>query len=249
MKLLLECHPDVRCYDESCAYPILAGRIAALADRLYVGFKVPRLTEQLGAEIFRDHGLPDFRNIYLDEPIIFMLRDVRDVVASMISLKYDTLTWLDKWGLPALDFKLQRDPVFNTRYAAIIAPYRHSQFIRIAGAALYWRYKVDALFEYIDRQFPVLPVRYEELVLRPEIELLRVCGFLRVRWDAALLRHHELPHNEVWGPSRAIGGTDSRRRIDSTSVGRWKQVLTAEHLAVISDVAGETSRRLYGELQ
>ena len=80
-----------------------------------------------------------------------MLRDVRDVVRinDIIEIRY---SYLVKEVFPTYTLSYREIRVFNTRYAVIIAPYTHLQFIyRIAGAS-YWC-KADALFEYIDRQF------------------------------------------------------------------------------------------------
>lgn len=51
--------------------------------RRVVGFKVPKWTEMLGEPAPAD---PQAAGVYQGEPIVFLLRDVRDTVASMSRL-------------------------------------------------------------------------------------------------------------------------------------------------------------------
>ena len=57
MRLILECHDQVSCFDELRSYGALAERplLQDLAGRK-VGFKIPRWTEQLDAENLWDEG-------------------------------------------------------------------------------------------------------------------------------------------------------------------------------------------------
>ena len=84
MRLVLECHSHIVCFDEPRAYQELAQNTYDLrAGKTIAGFKIPRWTEQLDELELSDYGLGiEARRFYEREPIIFMLRDVRCVCSS-----------------------------------------------------------------------------------------------------------------------------------------------------------------------
>src|ERR1019366_1943188 len=96
LRLVLECHPDVFSFDESDAYRVLASRSfeTPIGQRL-VGFKVPRWAEQLDAVILGDFGLPyEAQQIYDRQKILFLVRDYRDAMSSMMKLRGQR-SWLE----------------------------------------------------------------------------------------------------------------------------------------------------------
>jgi hypothetical protein len=247
MRLILECHSLIECADERWSYRILAGRVSRRRRRPRLGLKVPCITEQLGDPVLWDPDvLPEVVNPYRHEPIVFMVRDVRDTIASMRALQVSGGSWLDAHLKPTLQAKRARDEAFACRYAEALAELGDPATSDLAAAAFYWRYKVEALFDYLDRGFPVLPVRYEDLVTRPRVELPRVCEFLGVLWEPELLTHSRLPHREVDDAGFAIGGTQSRRPINPLSVGRWRATIGDGEAAEILRFAGPRQRELYG---
>lgn len=119
-----------------------------------------------------------------------------------------------------------------------------------------------------------MEVRYEDLVADPERELRRVCGFVELEWDQAMLRHHEraeerlaelardLPEregtgarDEVLDPSMLAGkhrkGTWrmkahalAARPTSTERVGRWKTDMDPEDIAAFERVAGDLLEEL-----
>lgn len=170
-----------------------------------------------------------------------MIRDVRDVVGSMLALPH----WFERYGNPVLEAKIARDQRFRDFYNREISYLRVASFPRIVRAALIWRYKIDVLFRYLRRGYPILPLWYEALVASPRTELLRICAFLQIPWEEALLRHSNSPHFELGLDGRAVGCTDPERSIDFMSVGRWKSQFTSEQLREIVMIAGPTLFPLY----
>ena len=83
MRLILEAHPDVFCYDELKSYSVLrkSMREGFPRERL-VGFKIPRWTEQLNRQVLMDDGEDPCESFYCGEKILFLLRDVRDAISS-----------------------------------------------------------------------------------------------------------------------------------------------------------------------
>ncbi len=108
LRLVLDSHPDIRCLDEAAAYDHLSGRSEmpiALADeaQLALGFKIPRFAEQLTWPEMIDPDYGRFPAFYDGEKTLFIVRDVCDVVASMLALKVDgSRNWLDRHALQVL---------------------------------------------------------------------------------------------------------------------------------------------------
>ena len=119
LRLILECHPEVFCFDEIDSYEVLAHRAfrKTIAQK-WIGFKVPRWAEQLDASFLWDYGLPDtVQNIYSGQKILFIVRDYRDAITSMLKLGKPT-TWLEQWAKPIIMAKVDRDRSFGQQYAS-----------------------------------------------------------------------------------------------------------------------------------
>jgi hypothetical protein len=104
-----------------------------------------------------------------------------------------------------------------------------------------------------------LEVRYEDLVVAPESELRRICDFVELHFESAMLRYHEgaaARLSEI-GDRVARDGTvrstreqrlatleSSMRPPDAGLAGRWKQDMAEEDRAEFVRVAGELLREL-----
>jgi len=95
----------------------------------------------------------------------------------------------------------------------------------LAAAALYWRHKTDAFFHYQHLGLPVIGIRYEALVSRPEAVLRGVVGHLGLDWDPAVMAHERSDHPQISKAGLATGGTDPTRAIDDRSVGQWREFI------------------------
>jgi hypothetical protein len=249
VRLILECHSRIECWDEQIAYGVLAGRRAAPPrTRARVGLKVPCLTEQLADDVIGAWKVvpENTPNTYRGQRLVFMVRDVRDTVASMCGLRLgSSRPWLDTHLMGNIRAKEAKDDAFRRRYAADLAALRQARHAKLAYAAFYWRYKTNALLDYLDRGFPVLLMRYEDLVGHAQLELLRLCGFLQVPWEPALLEHHTQAHTGLGEDGLAIGQTDPARAIDEQSLNRWQGSFTESELHEILAFAGELQTQLY----
>lgn len=244
LRLVLECHSDVFCFDEIQSYRVLGTREHAeeITKRL-VGFKIPRLAEQLdGAETY-DYGLPEApAGFYRGQKVLFIVRDFRDVVASMLKLR-GTRSWLEEWAVPIVRHKVERDAGFAERWRGELALCETSGSLAAIGA-LYWAYKNEALLRYAERRYPVLPLSYESLVSAPRTELERVCRFLGVDFQDALLDHPGQAHGELFETGLTVGGTDPKRRIDEASVGQWRDWLDPAGERLASRIARPVEDRI-----
>lgn len=89
-----------------------------------------------------------------------------------------------------------------------------------------------------------LEIRYEDLVSHPESELRRLCAYVELRFDEAMLRYFERP---------PLRGTDPavHRHQDRPPTPRmrdWRRELSAEELSLFEALAGETLRATGYEL-
>ena len=250
MRLILETHSEVYCFDEEEGYPILVCSdpdvIKKCLDQVhhrYICFKIPRYTEQLLDEYVDDPRYGVSRNFYSrNNPLIFMLRDVLDVVASMYALRHSSgRNWLAMYGVPILKHKMS-SPIFGVRYAKDIKIVIEHDFAEHLVGALYWKYKTDGFFDYLEAGLRVFGLRYEDLVHDPETKLKEVTNFVGLRWENSLLNHHRVDHRELDKEGKAIGGTDPKEPINNRSVQRHLQLQLFSHQQRndILDVAGRT---------
>lgn len=250
LRLVLESHPELECFDEVDGYRILATGVNQVRSaKPLVGFKIPRWTEQLLAPLLWDYGLPERPSrFYSGQKIIFMVRNVKDTIASMLKLRTGTATWLETWGEPIIEQKIQKDPAFAHRYSRELHLRAESTNRQVASGAFYWKYKNDAFFDLVHSGCPVLPVVYESLVCNPRSELERICSFLGIRWHAAMLEHPRLAHREVFETGLTLGNTDPKRPIDAASVDQWESFIPREALPDIEAIAGTTQRQLQARI-
>jgi hypothetical protein len=245
MRLVLDCHPLIACFDEQHAYRALALDEPLAADRPCTGFKVPRWTEALAEPAFHDEQLGrTVAGVYRGEPLVFLLRDVRDTVASMLRLPANRRqSWLEYWGRRELARQM-RCGAFRDRFDREIALLHAGGNAAHLAGALYWKYKTHAYFDYRDRRWPVCGVRYEDLVTAPEHHLRRVLAALQLPWHGGVLDHPRFPHAEVGGNGTTTGKTDPRRPIDAQSVGQWRRSFSPAEAAAIVAVAGDLNEHV-----
>jgi hypothetical protein len=115
---------------------------------------------------------------------------------------------------------------------------------RITTAALWWERSVRLGRESGRALGPELyaEVRYEDLVADPEGECRRLCHFLGVEFDAAMLRFHE-------GRTRALPGLSTKRRWLPPTAGLrdWRTEMDADDVDTFEATAGELLEELgYG---
>jgi hypothetical protein len=224
LRLIMDSHPDIHCFDEWKGYSaLLHGNYSNTKQAKLLGFKCPDWTE-----LFLESDI--HHKILGQSQILFMLRDVRGCIASMLKLKTGNGNFFN-----GLQINWPDSPYCPPKQLAII---RRLNCPEHRLAALYWRTKTYQYVEMVKRGLPVLPVHYEQFVQFPESHLKIICQFLQVPWDDRLLRHYKQPHDESPG-GKAVGNTALNRPIDQSSIMLWKSIFTAEQEAAILETAGE----------
>jgi Sulfotransferase family len=129
----------------------------------------------------------------------------------------------------------------------------------IEGQARFW---VDQI-EHARAQAQHLPcyleLRFEDLVARPEVELERICRFLELPFDRAMLdypsraRHRLSEYVQTFGPQGSESVPIERFRAihertqaspDAARIGRWKVEMSSAELRSYEQIAGPTLRAL-----
>lgn len=232
LRLILDSHPDIVCCDEEIGYSAIENDLPVTeltggSTPALIGFKLPIWTE-----LFAEYE--SFTQRFGADKILFLERDVHQVVASMLTLP----GFLDA-EVPTVQGWL-RDPSRSfTRFcngfdvSALVPPLAIDQKLQLA--ARYWAYKRSSIRGIRQRGFATHRVRYQDLVEQPAATLRDVVQFLGIPWHEDLLSHHRLPHDELNRDGTiGIGDINARRAIDCTSLEKYKQVLTVDQTKWLS---------------
>lgn len=113
----------------------------------------------------------------------------------------------------------------------------------LAQGAIYWKERVEAGRRMGRRleEGRYLETRYEDLVLRPEAELRRICGWARLTWNPAMLRFHEDAFGNI-APAHQPIFTYLSQPLDPSRIGNWRLDFTDQDRRVFNEVAGPTLR-------
>jgi hypothetical protein len=242
LRLVLECHSQIEMYDEARAYATIAGDgpAASRPGITHIGFKIPRWSEQLLDPLVWDEGMAErVPQFYDRQPVVFIVRDLLDSVASMVKLKFEGREWLRLYGVPSLQAKIDASRAFREAFASDIRTMEGSQSSLVAAGALYWKFKNLALFRYLKHGLNVLPVRYEDLTVQSEPIVRRICSFLDIPFEPGMLNHPQFEHGETNYRGRVIGNTDPTVSIHTNSVAQWKSAFNTGEVQTILEIGGK----------
>jgi sulfotransferase family protein len=254
MRLILESHKDIRCIDEQYSYEMLSGRLPqADTTSALLGFKIPVWSEQLlQAQLHWNeysylYGSEPVPNFYDREPLIFMVRSPLDTISSMMRLKVESDSWLQRVAIPVVKGmaeggRLPAEFRADLRFAGSCAD------PEVAMGALYWKIKSSAALSYLEAGLPIHLVIYEHFVATPAKFLRGILQHVGADWDESVLQHHDRPHDEIVD-GKAIGDTDPARAIDTRSVGYSRSHLTPYQIGLVARIAADLERRLHRQSQ
>ena len=191
-----------------------------------VGFKVPRDSHRLKQIV---GALPSVLVVWVD-------REIRQTVSSMLSLPINGETWaavaarqeIAKYLSTAHDESARR--LFEDTLAMSDAASRSA-----ALASLCWLVKRQQRDRAIRLFGPNLCcVNYEALTTDPAAALRGILEFLDLAWNPSVL-----DHPASIAPRARPGKADSSRPIDTNSYAKWKTQLTPRDLEVIENTQRE----------
>jgi len=250
VRLILESHSQIMCRDEPPCYDILSQtnelkkQLQKAENKKWCGFKIPRLTEQLDNTSLFDVGMKNiskpFTNFYQNDPLIFVVRDVRDVVTSMKQLYISRGSgWIENFGKPTINYWMRNHVNFKNGFSSELSKIEKARYPDLALMSLYWKYKNTSYFRYSRQKFPVLLVKYEELVKKPKESIKTIIQFLDLEWEDSLIQHHIMSHKDLNEKGFTIGDTDPKKPINSIQVGRYHNALTIDQLDEIGSISDD----------
>ena len=110
--------------------------------------------------------------------------------------------------------------------------------------ALEWKIKTSAYSVYKERSYPILLIKYENLVSKTEETLRKICSFLGISFEKSMLNFYKIPHVGLKEPGLEGNLDNTRRNADSDSIGLYKKQLTSEQTNEIMEIASDTMRNL-----
>lgn len=233
MRLILDSHSKIHCYDESKSYQILRTHGNQFPDDIknkkdLIGFKVLGYAEQMTYPVLMEPvNNTKIPNLYSSEKLIFMYRDVRDVIASMRNyIQKNGLSWLDNWIMPTINFWQANIPEFEKKFNGDLKFAKQSKNKIISFAAIYWKFKTQSMLNYEQKNFKMLKIKYEDLVSHPDLTIKKITDFLAIPWERSLLNHHLITHSEVDKIGLTVGMNDSKKAIHENSIGSYEKFLS-----------------------
>lgn len=170
----------------------------------------PRVAEKTPSNLL---VFPELAALFPGSPLVHVIRDGRDVVASRLERDRPQ-------GVP-----------LSAEQSRALAAIRATEWVD--AMRLRSRILADAA---LSRNY--VEVRYESLIEDPERALRDLFERLGESFDPAVLSFHEV-EREVQGTEEWSAEAVSRP-IFRTSIGRWRRALTADELGAVQAVAGET---------
>lgn len=251
VRLILECHSKIFCVDEYRAYSILQDQnllkkeIKSNLGKQWLGFKTPRITEQLLEPFLADIGI-DFRtqNHFKNKPIVFLVRDVLDTITSMSLLEQNGMSWLKRWATKTIDFWCKTNPFFVELYQHEINFLKNANNKDLVAGALCWKFKTSSYFSYVKNSVPIILIHYEDLVTKKQIPIKRILDFLNLEWEDSLLSHEKISHPETDESGITVGNNDSKIPIHSSSVGIHKKFLKQKEKSEILNITHDLMSEL-----
>jgi len=243
LSLVLDSHPDITSVDEAVFEPsLLQHYLHDPAFHPLVAFKLPTITHNLAFI----RALPNLR-------LLWLLRDPRDVVLSMLSLPHhrqdgQLVYWVDSelGARREIENCARMLGYLRGRYRSAnldiweritrIPPGQRTREHQVFAAALCWKLKHEVLARYPTEGIDYHSVRYEDLLQDPATASAALVQYLEIPWDERMLRHHELHHG------KSIGNTDNTRAIDPRNRDKWREILGERELELIRQLCGEQAR-------
>lgn len=276
LRMMLDSHGEVAIPPETHFIPAAARRwrrtaapLAALSRALTRHWPAEPAEATLEA-MTKDAHWPDFQ---LDSAVLAArladarprtLADALDVFYAEYARRFDKPRWGDK------------TPPYLDRMTEVGNAYPAAHFIHIirdgrdvalsvkdqpwgpnslGDAARRWVERIEHARRQAKRLPHYLEVVYEDLVRDAEPQLRRVCSYLRLDWDPAMLRYHERTADRLAEENRdlalpALGVTvEAGHRLaihrhvleppDPSRVGQWRTLMSASEQQEFASVAGD----------
>jgi hypothetical protein len=242
MHLILNSHPEIVSIDEAHYIPNQHQNYLNNPDYgPNVAFKLPTTAHNI-------KSLTQHRG-----KIIWMLRDPRDVVCSMLKLVINAYNVKCPWAChPAGSgaeiyhsasticeyLKEPLESLLQDYYPIAVKPTEiRNRHDAIVAGALCWELKNRLLQIYQQEGIDFHLLSYDALIASPQTVLLEVVEYLELPWNDDMLRHHQL-HNGM-----STGNTDNTRPIDPKNNKKWQSFFSDEEVELVMSYCAATAKR------
>jgi len=236
MRLILDSHSQIICFDEQRSYDILRNYNVFVSNndvddqvKLF-GFKTLGYTEQMTQSFLSEPVMnTTIPNNWHDSKIVFLYRNVFDVISSMKRyIQRNGKSWLENWIMPTIDFWKQKIPDFELNFEKDIKYATNTKNQITSYAAIYWKFKTQSMLKYQNNGVSIIKVKYEDLVTNPPIELEKLIKFFNIAWEDSLLNHYQTKHDEVNDDGFTVGMNLATRPIHKNSIGTYDTILSQQ---------------------
>ena len=170
-------------------------------------------------------------NTSLQLKILYPVRDVRAVVASILNLK----------TVPIIENQTHRITQ-NSEVCGLfkidVEKLKLKETPLHIKAALIWKIKSSLYQKFQEYGHDTLVFRYEDLVIDPDVLSRRLAEHCDLAYQDTLSSHHKIMRGE--GP----GGTLRSRKIDTASIKRWRETLSKNMTDDILEITDELMGKL-----
>jgi len=249
LNLILDSHPTISGIDETYfrdAFDTQKMHSALQRTRRYkhTCFKLP----------MESHNIASLKKEFPDLKVIWIVRDPRAVIASMITLHIKINPFVSvSWGtshvhreiLNALrvlpDSTYDQLPEYVHRFMTLenVPSVSRKEEDVVFTCAFCWLLKQLTVELHQQNGVPVELIHYEDLTTTPAQTLRKLISGLGIEWHEDLLRHHAL-HEGV-----SIGGTRNDQPITPGHISKWTESLATEAIPLISAICGKKAQQ-YG---
>lgn len=172
---------------------------------------------------------PSLERSQLPLRFVFPVRDVREVVHSMMQLRHVPM-------IANQHRRMSQDPATAARFAAQIRTLADPGVANHIKFATIWQVKTGLYRDFCAPPLSALQVPYDALVAHPDQWRTRLQEHLGL--PQSLLAHQEVMHGT------AVGNTDRGRAVDAGSRARWHGAFSPAQLEEIREVADELMTQL-----
>jgi len=250
-RLILDSHSKIHCYDEYKSYDILSDKKLFLSTiqkkpvHQLIGFKTLVYSEQM-----QEHFLYDWLkqrkvdNKFQSCKMIFLLRDSRDVVSSLIQYLQKDSSYSLGWIENIFNFWSEYMPNLLTKFQNELNIVKNSKNKIVSYVSLFWKIKTSSVLQYLDSNMSILPIKYEQLCVQPKNETMKICDFLDINWEENLINHEKIPHDEINKDGTTVGKNDPAKPVFSSSINKYKKFLSSDEEKEILQITGDLMEKL-----
>ena len=252
---IMTCHSLTHAIEEGRAYHGINNPLLLKYERIFeskkqwLGLKCPVMTDCLLDNNFINLPMlghtkeisKNFRELYDNQPIIFLIRDVRDRVSSVI--KQGQKTKVNFKGLEKIfQTWINLNPYIQKNFGHELSTIKNFKNKIYGYEALEWKIKNSAFFVYKERSLPILLIKYEDLVAKTEKTLRKVSSFLDIPYEKSLLDYYKIPHSGLKSAGISQNFDVTTRKADSKSIGLHKKHLSSTQTNEIMEITSDLMR-------